>query len=309
MLPELHIAMTETIEHFKKGVHKEGDCGNNRSGYAAIASSIIHCDPHSLDIGDSLTSFVPQESTQKKKSFSQCDTLVYMFLKCILRQRSSGIYVLFLSSFISSTLDRMISSVSNTLNAVLTVQQTGDEYLVTMSFRGNTSSCLCSTPEDLIYLCKCLSKMDNTIALVYPDVCDVYIEALSEIQPSIWCLSASRSKVYVSRFKHHKYSHYVFPWSRSPTCHGFTIGEGQPRTGSVGDCRSYISSFSFYEKMVSSVPMQGSCVDCYALTMMVDMLSALINKTRQKHSHTLSSSSIEILEDLKKMMFVPPKEF
>lgn len=133
--------------------------------------------------------------------------------------------------------------------------------------------------------------------MIYPDMCEVYIDALNAISPHTWYLPASRKKIYLSVNSSDSYLHNAFPWSRSPSCQGFTIGHGNARLGSSLELHDNAESFSFYEKMVSGTPMLGTCVDCYALSMAGDMISVLIGRVEQRHSHALSISSIEALDE------------
>lgn len=105
---------------------------SNRSGFAAIASSVECTDPHAFVVSPSPSCFPEYKISTKKRPLSQSDTLTYMFLKSIVRQSSTGVYILFLSSFVSETLGKKIASTSKLSSTVIVVQRIENEYIVTM---------------------------------------------------------------------------------------------------------------------------------------------------------------------------------
>jgi hypothetical protein len=295
--------MSDTVKRFEAGVHTKGNCGKNKHGYAAMNAVFQSADLHKL--GTVLTSSFKSPSTiPKKKTFAYSDILAYIFMKVLLCKGTDNVYILFLSSgsFMSSTIKNMISSMSRMMNLLITVQCNENEFLVTMNFGGVESSHGYTTEDDLLKFFSLLEGTEDMFAIVHPVVDPVYKSIISKCGIQYWCVPSSRSEIYISESTTGTYFHNVFPWSRCPCYSGFTIGSGQMKLGSVVDRSRYVGAFNSYEMLVSSTPIGNSCVDCIALKQTGDFIQLLIGKTKTKHRHTLSSSSIEALEEVQRMI-------
>ncbi len=303
--------MDTTSTRFKRGVHKNGECGKNISGYAAISAAVSTSNVHQLSLGSSPYSVVSTHK-EKKRSFLGTDILAFLFLRFIYINKVNDIYVLLLSSetFKSTTIDSMISTISKSTGTVIIVNQDDKSKFIVKSISSSAdnpllkSESICEFHDcvGLVRFFKDISSYVDLKAMVYPKVTDVYTKVISVNSNIQWCAMSSSKTVYVSKSNGSKYIHNAFPWSSSPRYSGYTIGCGGIREGNTFDMRRYMGSFNYYEKMISSVPLGSSCVDCHALSTAGKMLDLLHNKRPGSSSHRLSSSSIEALDELNKKL-------
>jgi len=293
----------DTISRFKEGVHKKGDCGRNKNGFAAISSASRSVDLHQL--GDTtISSSLISSSEDKKKTFACSDILAYLLMKNIIRYGFTSAYILLLSSgsFISSTVEKILSSVTDMHNMVIIVQMIDSEFFITMNSMNVQSVHVSSSDDELVSFFLSIRDLKDASVIIYPRVLKPYEQIVSKCQIYNWCTPLSRQNVYVSKYKTGTYTHNVFPWSRFPSYSGFTIGNGCMQQGSIKDRQKYIGSFNFYETMISSVPLKNTCTDCIALKTMAKMISILIGNPESSHKTRLSISSIEALKELEERL-------
>lgn len=291
----------DTVSRFKEGVHSKQNCGRNRNGYAAITSASQCTDLHKL--GKSMmSSSLTASSDDKKKSFACSDTLAYILLKSIYYKGLNTTYILLLSSgpFISTTVTKMLLSIVEMHNLVAIVQKIDREFSVTVMCKGIKLLHTLDSEQSLLSFFLSIKDFEDSSVIIYPKVNDIYREIVVQCKISSWCTPLSRSEVYVSKHDTGEYFHNVFPWSKYPSYSGFTLGNGSMQLGSTADRQRYIGAFNFYESMISSIPLQSSCTDCNALKNMGIMISMLIYDNHKVHKHTVSSSSIEALEEIKR---------
>ena len=298
MLPTILVTMS-TIDRFNQGVHPNNSCDRNRLGYSATISASSKVNLHELQNYSLL--LCPRPTAQhKKRSFHSSDSLAYVFMKCIskLYLDSSCMFLLVSQSVVSPTIQRMIDALVKLSIVVMTVHESNDEVYVSIYTLLHTLSYTMSSECELT---KCIQHTDcfhNSVFIVYPSLNEKYIRMIKSCRPKLWCVPAYANEVYISRPGSGIHCHNVFPWSKPSGYHGFTIGSGLIIKGSRMHINRYMGSFNFYSSMISSTPFEDSCIDCYALKISSRMISTLIGTHKPVHRHTISSSSIEVLDDL-----------
>lgn len=295
--------MDSTSKRFSKGVHAEGKCGKNTSGYAAISSAITKRSVHELDLS-MMSSDCGLSIKDKKKSFLKADILAYLLLRFVCQFDSQSLYVILLSSnmFMTSTIEGMVASITEAMGTVIIVHQTDDEFNLKAISDNGDSTCVFEAGSDLVSFFESISKSVDLAVMAYPAVTEEYASIISMNNVQYWCVPADRINVYVSKGGDSMYRHNAFPWSRYPCYSGFTIGKGKIKDGGTRDKHMFVGSFNYYEKMVSSVPYRQSCVDCYVLKMAGNMIDLMVNKKAIDRSNRLSSSSLEALAELDRRM-------
>jgi len=293
----------DTVSRFRDGVHKDGDCRRNKKGFAAIGSASKNVDLHKLS-DNIISSSLMSSSQDKKKTFVCSDILAYLLMKNIMHRGLSNAYILLLSSgsVLSSTVEKMLSSLSDIHNIIIVVQKINTEFLVTMTSMDVHSVYVTDSDDELVRFFLSLNDLNEASAVIYPKILEPYEKIVSKCQILNWCTPLSRKDVYISKYGFGHYFHNAFPWSRFPSYSGFTIGNGPMRQGSIRDRQRYIGSFNFYESMISSVPLDGSCTDCTALQTIGRMISILIKNPEDRRESRLSTSSIEALKELDERM-------
>lgn len=294
--------MDSTTKRFNNGVHAEGKCGRNTSGYAAISPAMEKHNVHELDI--ETMSPLPVTTGHRKKPFLTSDIIAYLLLKSVHSGDFQRSYVILLSSalFMTSTIEKMIQSMVESMSVVIIVNTNNEEFTVRAILSGAESSCIFSGSSSLMSFFENINKLTPLAVVAYPTVTREYFHIMSMDNVSSWCVPATISDVYISSGYKSFYKHNAFPWSKYPHYSGFTLGRGKIRRGNVFDVHRFIGSFNYYERMISSVPYKDSCVDCYALKIAADMIELMIDNRPQKKLHRLSASSIEALDELNKRM-------
>lgn len=289
----------DTVSRFKQGVHRKGDCGKNTNGFAAINSASRNGDLHQLG-NIQISSSIMSSSESKKRTFACSDILAYLLMKNISSRGFTNTYMLLLSSgtFISSTVENIVSCISKMHNTVMIVQMIDNEFFISMDSMDVHIRHMSSSDNELVNLFISMSDLRQASVIVYPKMLSSYERIISECQIRSWCTPLSRKEVYVSKHGSGMHTHNVFPWSRFPSYSGFTIGNGFMQRGSLKDRQKYIGSFNFYESMISSVPLHDSCTDCIALQTVAQMISILIELPDDRRNSRLSISSIEALKEL-----------
>ncbi len=291
--------MDSTPKRFSKGVHYDGKCGKNTSGYAAISSAMGRHDVHELD-SNMMSSNSSMKTKEKKKAFYNSDILAYLLLKVVCESDFQSVYVILLSSntFMSSTIEGMVTSMTEAMSTVILVHHTNDEFYVKSISNAGDSTCVFSVGSELVSFFKMVSNYVCLTVMVYPDVTVEYKSIVSIDNVQFWCVPATRLHVYVSENGDAMYKHNVFPWSRYPNYSGFTIGRGKIRDATTPEKHKFVASFNYYAKMISSVPYRDSCVDCYVLGIVANMIDLMVDRKIVDRSNRLSSSSLEALAEL-----------
>jgi hypothetical protein len=293
--------MDTTVKRFESGVHDKGECGLNKSGYAAINSAIEYVDVHRLNSCMISSSSRPLMHS-RKKSFLSSEGLVYIFMK--LMKVMSGIctYVMLLTRDmpVSQTFKSMIEASALEGNIIISIIELGGKFAIDLYFMNiHLSHQLDSFVSLKSFIVQ--SGWGNKIVVIgYPALPDEYIDLANSIDTSVWCAPASRHLTYSSEDSSMAVEHYVYPWSRSPLCSGFTLGKGKVRYSPESERHEYVGLYNTYEMMISSVPYGLSCIDCVELQSTASNIKSLINSNpKADWKRHLKRSSIDALEELK----------
>lgn len=192
----------------------------------------------------------------------------------------------------------MIEHISSTGSIVLCVEPSKRSFTLTMLYHRNITSCIVDSVEQLHSMIQNLGKPNRLIAMVYPIVLREWISIINIINPMLWCLPASKFKTYISFDGEEFYTHFIFPWSKSGSPSGFTMGHGKLREGKQREQEKFEARANFYDSMVSSTPLDSSCTDCVAMRQVADTISHVFNVKRPSKKRNLSEGSIVALKEL-----------
>lgn len=295
------LIMDTTVRRFENGVHESGTCGTNKSGYAAIDAAFEHTDVHKLSSLTFRSSPRPLMHFRKKSFFSS-DGLIYIFMKLmkIMPHICTYIFILSREMPLSSTFKSIIDSSAADGNMVVTVSNTDGSFSINIRFMELSVTHDVDSVTSLIEFFEKSGMGHRIIVIGYPSFLDVHMRLVNSIDEAMWCAPANRDLTYSSLDGESYVHHFVYPWSKSPLCTGFTLGIGKIRHSSDPERIDYIGSYNAYESMISSVPYGLSCTDCVELRRTANDIRYLIDKTPspKKRGH-LKKSSIDALEELK----------
>jgi hypothetical protein len=291
-------------QRFIKGVHDKSECGKNLQGYAAMNASLKYADPHNLS--NYVCESQPYQTNHtRKRSMMGQDTIVFLLTKLMGTILSPSMYILLLSKEtpIFGGLETIITGLSSMHNSVFIVEITNDHYRLTLFCNGMSSSSCAYNDRDLLNIVHNLSSLRKTVLISYPTV-HQWVTTINDIRPSIWCTPARPDEVWISTLGSTSYSHFAFPWSSNTRCRGYTIGTGNVQQGELEHRLQYEGRFNFYDGMISSVPVDGTCTDCLAMRHAADRITGLTQceKKRPSPEHRLSTPSIKALEVLQQMI-------
>lgn len=294
----------ETVKRFESGVHDQSECGLNKSGYAAIDSTIGHVDVHKL------SSCIIQSTSRpllhhKKRSFLSSDGLIYIFMKLMKNMPSICTYILLLSREmpVSMTLRSIIEASALASNIIVVVIELGGVFSIDIYFMDIHISHRVESCQSLKRFLVQSGLADKVIIIGYPSLPDSYIEIVNSMNTMMWCAPASRHLTYSSLADTKDIEHFVYPWSKSPLCSGFTVGKGKIKYSSNSERNKYIGLYNTYETMISSVPCGISCTDCIELQSIAMNIKNLVGfKDKSKGKRHFKRSSIDALEELKTMI-------
>jgi hypothetical protein len=293
--------MDVIIKRFEAGVHERNECGMNRNGYAAIDSIFECADVHKLN------SCIMQSSSRplmhcKKKQFSSSEGLVYIFMKLKRVIPRACTYILLLSRDmpISSTLKSVIDASALASNVIVTVIEFNGVFSIEIYFANIHMIHTVDSPKSLkSFLVN--SGLSNRIVVVgYPSLPESHMDIVNQLNTMLWCAPATRHLTYSSFDTNHKTDHFVYPWSKSPLCLGFTLGKGKIKYSSLSERDIYVGLYNTYEMMISSVPYRSSCTDCTDLQLVASTIKSLVDPTdKSLQDRHLKRSSVHALEELK----------
>ncbi len=299
-----HTKTMATIKRFRQGVHLPGSCGTNRYGYAAVLAASEHGDLHQLN--NHMFHERPLTTPPgHKRGFLGSDTITYIFAKLLVSSTGPSTYIVLLSKPVNLTevLTNMIDKATSQHSLFLWITCIDSSFHICLLFDKCKSTLVIGSQDRLIDFISSIKFSRRVSVICYPDITDVYLQLVNNIQPDLWCIPACKYYTYVSCLGPDSYANYVYPWSKSPTSRGFTAGTGPVRGSYKLEHMQYLSTFNFYESMISSVPIHGSCSDCYAMRVLADSIEQYIHPTPTKtHKHTLSSSSVDALQELQDMI-------
>lgn len=298
--------MGSIVRRFREGVHEKGMCGSNIHGYAAIDAAISGTNIYELEEGKRFSG--NRSNLCKKKSFLHTDIFTYMLLRAMCENKMEHTYILLLhsQSMVSATVRDMIKTINSGSGIVIVVYRDHNAHKVDVSLPYCSMSETFTSDEQLVSFMDEVSSILNAVVLVYPEMDNMYVRIASIKNIYRWYIPVRKGRVYISGDG--KYKHTVFPWSRSPSCTGFTTGSGTIVDAGTLKSRHFESSFYYYENMISSVPFSGMCIDCYILKIAADMIDC-INGTRMiRHRHTMSEDSLEALDHIKSMLLSSSSE-
>lgn len=300
-LLRITLNMDTTIRRFESGVHDAGTCGANKNGFAAIDATFEHSDVHKLSSFNFQSSMRPLMHF-RKRSFYSSDGLVYIFMKLMKTIPHICTYVFILSREmpLSSTFKSIVDSSALQGNIVAIVEDAKGSYSITIKFMDLTMTYEVDSSKSLIDFFKQSGLGHRIIIVGYPSFLDIHMSITNSIDTAMWCAPASRDLTYSSSSGTPYVHHFVYPWSKSPLCSGFTLGIGNIKYSADSERMIYVSSYNTYESMISSVPYKFSCTDCVELGQTAVDIKRLINKEHspRRESH-LKKSSIDALEELK----------
>lgn len=292
--------MDTIITRFESGVHNQDACGLNKSGYAAIDSAFEYTDVHKL------SSCVFQSSSRplmhsRKKPFSSSEGLVYMFIKLIRNSPNICTYVFLLSREmpISSTFKSIIEASASASNIIVTVIELSGVFSIDVYFRDIHISHKVDSFNSLKEFLKRSCLINKVMIIGYPSFTSSYIEIANSLDTMFWCAPATRHLTYSSTDTKSQVQHFVYPWSKSPLCSGFTLGMGKIGYSADIERLNYVGLYNTYETMVSSVPYGSSCCDCVELQLTASKIKCLTKSNeKQSEERHLKRSSITALEEL-----------
>lgn len=293
--------MDTTVKRFESGVHEEQQCGLNKSGYAAIDSAYNYCDVHNLSSSTIQSSSRPLLHC-RKRSFSSSEGLVYIFMKLVRVMSSACTYILLLSREmpVSSTMKSIIEASASKSNVIVVVVELNGVFQIDVHFMNiHISHTVDSFRSLKSFLVE--SGLTNKIVVIgYPSMPDSSMDISNSLETILWCVPASRHLTYSSIGHIASVEHFVYPWSKSPLCSGFTLGKGTIGYSSIYERNRYVGLYNTYETMISSVPYGVSCTDCTALQSIASDIK-LLTSSASKHSKPkhLKRSSIDALEELR----------
>lgn len=293
--------MDTTLKRFESGVHDKGECGLNKSGYAAIDSAVEYTDVHRLNSCIISSSSRPLMHS-RKRSFLSSEGLVYIFMKLTKIMPGICTYVLLLTREmpVSQTLKSIIKASASKGNLIISVIEVGGTFVIDLYFMDihlpHQADSFVSLKSFIVQ-----SAWGNKIVVIgYPALPDKYIEIANSIDTVAWCAPASRHLTYSCQDPSITVEHFVYPWSKSPLCSGFTLGKGKIKYSPDIDRHKYVGLYNTYEMMISSVPYGKSCIDCVELQSTASNIKSLIecNNKHDPQRH-LKRSSMDALEELK----------
>lgn len=293
--------MDTTIKRFESGVHDRGECGQNKSGYAAIDAAIGHADVHRLNSCIISSSSRPLMHS-RKRSFLSSEGLVYIFMKLTKMMPSICTYVLLLTREmpVSQTFKSIIEGCASRGNIVISVIELSGVFTIDLYFMEVHLFHQVDSYDSLkSFIIQ--SGLGNKIIVVgYPALPQEYIDIANSIDTMVWCAPASRHLTYSCEDEISSVEHFVYPWSKSPLCSGFTLGKGKVKYSSDIDRQKYIGLYNTYETMISSVPYGLSCTDCVELQSTAASIKDLIEPMEKSdYRRHLKRSSVDALEELK----------
>lgn len=298
------------IQRFLNGVHNRKDCGNNKTGYAAISAAQQYADLHNVD-NYFLGSGPPSVRHLRKRSVSSQDTVTYLIFRLIELFPLSSMYILLFSKEIPpyTTFGSMISGISSKDRAFILVSAMDDGYLITLYCFGCESECFIESHIELIDFLKTIVSVRQSTLLVYPTLTFDWIRLINSIDGLIWSVPASVSDIRISIHGTGSYSHFVFPWSKSGCCRGYTVGKGRIREGRKMDRQIYESKVNFYNDMISSVPIGQSCPDCMAMERIGRLMQITLPGQKIQKERPKSMPSIRALQEFTDLLNKHVDEF
>lgn len=300
MLHDPH-KMDTTLKKFESGVHDRQECGSNKSGYAAINSAYNTTDVHKL------SSCIIQSSSRpllhcRKKSFLSSDGLIYIFMKLTKIMPGICTYLMLLSrdTHISATLKSIIEASASAGNVIVTIVDLGGTFSIELYFMDIRLYHHANSFHSLKSFLINSGLTNKIIAIGYPTLPDRHMDIVNSLDTAMWCVPATRHLTYSSKNENYSVDHFVYPWSKSPLCSGFTLGEGKVTYSSEFERHKYIGLYNSYETMISSVPYGLSCTDCVELQSVAHNIKELIGKDSSADPRRhLKKASIDALEEMK----------
>nr|POE67342.1 hypothetical protein CFP56_77011 [Quercus suber] len=293
--------MDSTLRRFEEGVHKVGECASNKSGYAAIGSAFDHADVHKLS---SVMIQSPSSPLMhfKKRSFSSSEGLVYLFVKLMRVMTRTCTYIFLLSRDmpLCATFKSIVDGSASRGNTIIVVTSSNGIYTINFRFMDIVALHEVQSSQMLVQFFVESGLGYRVIVIGYPSLLDLHASIINSMNTTMWCSPASKELTYTSVDGNLCVHHFVYPWSKSPLCTGFTLGTGNIKYSSDSERIEYVSLYNTYESMISSVPYKTSCTDCAELKRIAqeirDMTGVHVNT---KPRVSLKRASIQALEELK----------
>jgi hypothetical protein len=293
--------MDTTLKRFESGVHDKGECGLNKSGYAAIDSAVEYTDVHRLNSCMISSSSRPLMHSRKRSFFSS-EGLVYIFMKLTKIMPGICTYVLLLTRDmpVSQTFKSIIEASASKGNIVISIIELGGTFAIDLYFMDIHLSHQLDSFVSLKSFIVQSGWGSKIVVIGYPALPDQYIDIANSIDTVMWCAPASRHLTYSCQDQSMTVEHFVYPWSKSPLCSGFTLGKGKIKYSPDIDRHKYVGLYNTYEMMISSVPYGLSCIDCIELQSTASNIKSLIDPdNKSNHKRHLRGESIDALEELK----------
>jgi hypothetical protein len=293
--------MDTTLKRFESGVHDKGECGLNKSGYAAIDSAVDYTDVHRLNSCMISSSSRPLMHS-RKRSFLSSEGLVYIFMKLMKIMPGICTYVLLLTRDmpVSQTFKSIIEASAAKGNIIISVIELGGKFSIDLYFMHIHLSHQLDSFVSLKSFIVQSGWGSKIVVIGYPALPDQYMEIANSIDTVAWCAPASRHLTYSSQDQSMPVEHFVYPWSKSPLCSGFTLGKGKIKYSPEIDRHKYVGLYNTYEMMISSVPYGDSCIDCVELQSTASNIKCLTESdNKPERPRNLKRSSMDALEELK----------
>lgn len=289
----------ETVDRFSHGVHYKGECGRNVEGYAAISAACQYADLHNLD-NYSCSSAPSKKTHSRKRSVTSQDTMVYIVSKLIEFSPSFCTYLLLFSreTPVFGVLDAILSDMASKGHMIITVETLSNSFILSLRHKATKLSVCINTFGEIHDLLRNLVCNTRVIAMIYPIAVREWIDLVNSLNPSIWCLLASKFRVFASEEGQQMHTHFIFPWSKAGIPTGYTVGTGMIVEGSKRERFKFERKSNFYDSMISSVPLESSCADCVAMKHIAETLSSIFGISRERPKRNLSEGSIIALKEL-----------
>lgn len=291
----------EIVTRFRKGPHLPSECGKNTQGYAAIQAATKNTDLYNVD-GYPFSSSAHAKTRSKKRTMTSQDIFEYTMLKLLglLKEPYTCVFFLNRHTYIPNSIIEIVEAVTKDLNIILIAENRTDCTILSMYHKKFKLVSEVISQTELSNMLCCMSYKNDISVLVYPLAREQDVQLIDSMKASLWCFPISKHNTVVSSDGRGSYSHFVFPWSKVSMCTGYSIGEGAPRVGSNSNNLEYESKCNFYDRMVSSVPIEKSCTDCAEMSSVAREISNILKiEDAPKRSRPLSQNSITALEELK----------
>lgn len=259
--------MTSTLQRIENGVHRDGVCGSNVTGFSPVNSLHDGEDFHIVNNMLQCTSGVSTEKYPKVRMLAS-DTMAYILSKVLrdIDRYSSCTLLLRGGPHMSPCVKSIVSAYASSSAIMFVVYPRNGTYNVATYHRGTVSEVESLSVSKVSRLMSTLSSGVSSMYIAYPELTRDYTTILNSVKECSWCIPSSRYTLHTSELGTRYYSHFVFPWSDSSGCTGYTIGYGRIQVASDRQRNIYIGGVGVYESLISCTPYKSSCPDCYEMT-------------------------------------------